>query len=113
MPRAKSNPKTRKKKWMKLAKGYVGGRGHLYRVAKNAAMKALMYSYIHRRQKKRDMRRLQIVKINAACRQHGITYSQLIHKLKEKGIEFNRKVLAELAENQPDAFRALVEEVVS
>ena len=113
MPRAKFKPKTRKKKWMKLVKGYVGGRGRLYRVAKNAAMKALMYSYIHRRQKKRDMRRLQIVKINAACRQHGITYSQFIHKLKEKGVGLNRKVLAELAEHQPDAFRALVEEVVS
>ena len=86
MPRAKFKPKTRKKKWMKLVKGYVGGRGRLYRVAKNAAMKALMYSYIHRRQKKRDMRRLQIVKINAACRQYGITYSQFIHKLKEKGM---------------------------
>jgi len=101
----------RRKKVMKLAKGYFGRRKNVWTVAKNAVEKGLVYAYRDRKAKKRDFRRLWILRINAGVRQHGLSYSQFIHKLKEANVELNRKVLADLAMNHPDAFKALVEKV--
>ena len=98
----------RRKKILKLAKGYFGARKNVYTVAKNAVEKALTYAYRDRRNKKRTFRRLWIARINAAARINGITYSRLIHGLKENNIELNRKVLADLAMHHPDAFEAIV-----
>ncbi|NOX37200.1 MAG: 50S ribosomal protein L20 [Calditrichaeota bacterium] len=113
MPRAKNNVAARKrhKKILKLARGYRLGKHRLYRTAKDQVEKSLQYAYRDRRQKKRNFRRLWIVRINAACREHGLTYSQFIHGLKEKNIDLNRKALAHLAMHEPDAFKALVEQV--
>lgn len=101
----------RRKKILKMAKGYFGARKNVYTVAKNAVEKALSYAYIHRKQKKRAFRRLWIARINAAVRQHGISYSRFINALSRNGIGLNRKVLADLAMNHPDAFAALVNQV--
>lgn len=101
----------RRKKILKMAKGYFGARKNVYTVAKNAVEKALSYAYIHRKQKKRAFRRLWIARINAAVRQHGISYSRFINALSKNGIGLNRKVLADLAMNHPDAFAALVNQV--
>jgi len=113
MPRAKNNVAAHKrhKKILKLAKGYRLGKHRLYRTAKDQVEKSLQYAYRDRRQKKRHFRRLWIVRINAACREHGLTYSQFIHRLKEKKVDLNRKALAHLAMNEPEAFKALVEQV--
>jgi len=96
---------------MKQAKGYFGARSKVYTVAKNAVEKGLQYSYEHRRLKKREFRRLWITRINAACRAEGMSYSQFIHRLNEADVEVNRKVLADLAMNQPEAFKAIVDSV--
>jgi len=96
---------------MKQAKGYFGARSKVYTVAKNAVEKGMSYAYEHRRLKKREFRRLWIARINAACRQEGVSYSQFIHQCSEAGVEVNRKVLADLAMNQPDAFKAIVDSV--
>src|SRR5512135_3841941 len=110
MPRVKGGPKTRqrRKKVLKMAKGYVGGRGRLYRTAVDAVHRALAYSYRHRRTRKRDFRRLWITRINAAARLHGLSYSRLVFGLKTAGITLNRKVLADLAVRDPQAFAAVV-----
>lgn len=101
----------RRKKIMKAARGYFGGRSKVYTVAKNALEKAMKYAYKHRREKKRAFRRLWIARINAGVRDLGLNYSGFINKLKNQNIELNRKVLADLAMNHPAAFAALVQKV--
>jgi len=96
---------------MKLAKGYFGRRKNVWTVAKNAVEKGLVYAYRDRRTKKRNFRSLWIVRINAAARMHGMSYSQFMGKLKKSNIELNRKVLADLAVHNPDAFKAVVDKV--
>lgn len=98
----------RKKKLYKLAKGFRAGTNNLFRPANQAVMKALVYSYRHRRQRKRDMRSLWIVRINAAARLNGLSYSQFINGLKKADIQLNRKVLADLAVRDAQAFQGLV-----
>lgn len=113
MPRAKRGFKARRrrKKLLKLAKGYFGKRKNVYSVAKRAVFKSLFYAYRHRREKKRDFRSLWIARINAACRNYGISYSRFIHGLKMANMELNRKMLADMAVNDPKAFESLVERV--
>jgi len=101
----------RRKKILKSAKGYFGSRSKVYTVAKNAVEKALQYAYRDRRNKKRAFRRLWIARINAGARLNGTTYSQLINNLKQNNVDLNRKVLADLAMNHPDAFAAVVKKV--
>ncbi len=96
---------------MKQAKGYFGRRKNVWTVAKNAVEKAMQYAYRDRRNKKRNFRALWITRINAGARMHGMSYSQFMGKVKANGIELNRKVLADLAMNHPDAFKAIVEKV--
>ncbi len=96
---------------MKQAKGYFGRRKNVWTVAKNAVEKAMSYSYRDRRTKKRNFRSLWITRINAGARQHGMSYSQFMGKLKANDIELNRKVLADLAMNHPEAFKAIVDKV--
>ena len=104
-------PRHRKKKrYMKAAKGYWGARSKLWRVAKNAVERGWVYAYRDRKNKKRDFRRLWITRINAAVREHGLSYSRFINGLKLSGIEVNRKVLADLAVREPAAFEALVKQ---
>lgn len=98
----------RRKKILKLAKGYWGAKSKLFRVANQAVMKSLMYAYIGRKLRKRDFRRLWITRINAAARAHGISYSRFINGLKKAGIEINRKMLSEMAINDEKAFAELV-----
>lgn len=100
--------RARRKKILKQAKGYFGARSKVYTVAKNAVEKALQYSYRDRRNKKREFRSLWIARINAGARQHGTTYSKLMHGLSTKDIGLNRKVLADLAMNHPQAFEEIV-----
>ena len=101
----------RRKKILKLAKGYWGSRSKVYTIAKNTVEKGLQYAYRDRKAKKREFRALWIQRINAAARHNGLSYSQLIGKLSAKGVGLNRKVLADLAMNEPDAFKAIVEAV--
>ena len=96
---------------MKQTKGYFGRRKNVWTVAKNAYEKGLTYAYRDRRKKKAEFRALWIQRINAAARQHGMSYSELLGKLGKSGIEINRKVLADLAMNDPKAFEAIVEKV--
>ena len=103
--------KRRKKKIIKLAKGYKWGRKSKYRAAKQAVYKALSYAYRDRRVRKRDFRRLWQIKINAGVRQHELSYSKFINLLKKKEIALDRKILADLAENKPKIFEKIVEEV--
>ncbi|MFD1551882.1 50S ribosomal protein L20 [Putridiphycobacter roseus] len=103
--------RTRRKKVMKLAKGYFGRRKNVWTVAKNAVEKGLGYAYVGRKQKKRNFRSLWITRINAGVRPHGMSYSQFIGKLNAKGLKLNRKVLADLAMNHPEAFKAVVDSV--
>ncbi|MFX0558286.1 50S ribosomal protein L20 [Maribacter sp. CXY002] len=103
--------RARRKKVMKQAKGFFGRRKNVWTVAKNAVEKAMLYAYRDRRNKKRTFRALWITRINAGARQHGMSYSQFMGKLKAENIELNRKVLADLAMNHPDAFKAIVEQV--
>ncbi|PCH67747.1 MAG: 50S ribosomal protein L20 [Bacteroidetes bacterium] len=113
MPRSTNSvaSKARRKKILKQAKGYFGRRKNVYTVAKNAVEKALSYSYRDRRNKKRTFRALWIQRINAGSREYGMSYSVFMGKLKEKNIELDRKVLADLAMNNPEAFKKIVEEV--
>lgn len=101
----------RRKKIMNLAKGYWGSRSKVYTVAKNTLEKGLQYAFRDRKVKKREFRGLWIQRINAATREHGISYSQFIGKLAAKNIGLNRKVLADLAMNHPEAFKAVVDAV--
>ena len=103
--------RARRKKVLKLAKGNFGSRGNVWTVAKNTVEKGLQYAYAHRQLKKRTFRSLWIMRINAAVRAQGMTYSQFIGKLNGKGIALNRKVLADLAMNEPKAFEAIVKAV--
>jgi large subunit ribosomal protein L20 len=109
MPRAKRGNKRleRRKKILKLAKGYRGTKSKLYRSAKESVERGLNFAYTGRKLKKRDFRSLWIVRIGAAARLNGLNYSQLMHGLKLAGIELDRKVLADLAVNQPEAFAAV------
>ena len=111
MPKSSNSVASRKrrKKILKKAKGYFGRRKNVYTVAKNAVEKGLTYAYRDRKTKKRVFRSLWITRINAAARQHGLSYSELINKLKVKGIEINRKVLADLAMNDSKKFSEIVE----
>ncbi len=113
MPRVKrGNKRTeRRKKILALAKGYRGTKSKLYRSAKESVEKALKYAYTGRKLKKRDFRKLWIVRINAACRLNGMKYSQFIHGLKLAEIDLDRKVLADLAVKQPESFAALAGQV--
>lgn len=113
MPRSVNSvaSRARRKKVMKQAKGYFGRRKNVWTVAKNAVEKAMSYSYRDRRTKKRNFRSLWITRINAGARQHGMSYSQFMGKLKANDIELNRKVLADLAMNHPEAFKAIVDKV--
>jgi large subunit ribosomal protein L20 len=96
---------------MEMAKGYYGRRKNVWTVAKNAVEKALVYSYRDRRQKKRSFRALWIQRINAGVRQHDMSYSEFMGKVHKSGVELNRKVLADLAMNHPEAFKAVVDKV--
>jgi len=109
MPRVKGGTVTRRrrKKVIKLAKGYYGSKHTLYKVANQQVMKSLMYAFRDRRQKKRDFRKLWITRINAAARMNGLSYSRLMHGLSVAGIEVNRKMLAELAVSDEKAFAEL------
>ncbi|SOD82138.1 50S ribosomal protein L20 [Spirosoma fluviale] len=113
MPRSVNHvaSRARRKKVMKLAKGYFGRRKNVWTVAKNAVEKGLGYSYRDRRAKKRDFRGLWIQRINAGARIHGMSYSAFMGALNKSGIELNRKVLADLAMNHPEAFAAVVAQV--
>ncbi|CAM3932223.1 MULTISPECIES: 50S ribosomal protein L20 [Pedobacter] len=101
----------RRKKVLNMAKGYWGSRSKVFTVAKNTVEKGLQYAYRDRKVKKREFRGLWIQRINAGARQHGISYSQLIGKLATKNIGLNRKVLADLAMNHPEAFKAVIDTV--
>jgi len=111
MPRSVNSvaAKARRKKILKQAKGYHGRRKNVHTVAKNAVEKALVYAYRDRRQKKRNFRKLWIARINAGCRLNGMSYSAFIGLCSKKGVDLNRKVLADLAMNNPEAFKAVVE----
>lgn len=103
--------RARRKKVLKQAKGYFGRRKNVWTVAKNAVEKGLTYQYRDRRARKRDFRALWIQRINAGVRQYGMSYSVFMGKLADKGIDINRKVLADLAMNEPEAFKAIVDQV--
>jgi large subunit ribosomal protein L20 len=113
MPRSVNHvaSRARRKKVIKLAKGYFGRRKNVWTVAKNAVEKGLQYAYRDRKVKKRNFRSLWIQRINAGARQHGLTYSQLMGAVHANNIELNRKVLADLAMNHPEAFKAVVDKV--
>ncbi|GGF09089.1 50S ribosomal protein L20 [Hymenobacter cavernae] len=113
MPRSVNHvaSRHRRKKVMKLAKGYFGRRKNVWTVAKNAVEKGLLYAYRDRKTKKREFRALWIQRINAGAREHGLSYSQFMGGLKRAGIDLNRKVLADLALNHPEAFRGIVEKI--
>ena len=113
MPRSVNSVASRKKrkKILKQSKGYFGRRKNVWTVAKNAVEKALTYAYRDRRNKKRNFRSLWITRINAAARLHGLTYSELISKLKKNNIEINRKVLADIAMNNPIAFAEIIKSI--
>ncbi len=113
MPRSVNSvaSKARRKRVLKSAKGYWGRRKNVYTVAKNAVEKGMQYAYRDRRVKKREFRKLWILRINAGAREHGLSYSQLIGGLKKANIDLNRKVLADLAMNHPEAFKAVVDKI--
>jgi large subunit ribosomal protein L20 len=100
--------RARRKRILKAAKGYYGKRKNVYTVAKNVMEKGMTYSYVSRKLKKREYRTLWIARINAAVRAEGMTYSQFIHKLAEKNIDLNRKILADMAMNEPESFKSLI-----
>jgi large subunit ribosomal protein L20 len=113
MPRSVNNVASRakRKRILKLAKGFFGRKKNVWTVAKNAVEKGLGYAYRDRKQKKREFRAVWISRINAGARVHGLSYSELMGKLKKSGIDLNRKVLADLAMNHPAAFEAVVKKV--
>lgn len=110
MPRSNSSvPRHRRhRRIVKQAKGYYGTRSRNYRTAMDAIIKAMSYAYRDRRQRKRQMRRLWIARINAATRQHGMSYSKFVHAMKANNIELNRKILADLAITEPQSFEYLI-----
>lgn len=103
--------RAKRKKVLKQAKGYFGRRKNVHTVAKNAVEKGLQYAYRDRKAKKREFRALWIQRINAGAREHGLSYSEFMGKLSKSGVEINRKVLADLAANHPEAFKAVVDQV--
>ncbi|MBT3417514.1 MAG: 50S ribosomal protein L20 [Flavobacteriales bacterium] len=103
--------KARRKKIIKAAKGYFGRRKNVHTVAKNAVEKGMQYAYRDRKNKKRTFRALWIQRINAGARLHGLSYSELMGKIHANGIELNRKVLADLAMNHPEAFKSIIDKV--
>ena len=113
MPRSVNSvaSRARRKKVFKQAKGFFGRRKNVWTVAKNAVEKAMLYAYRDRKTKKRNFRALWITRINAGARIHGMSYSQFIGKVKANNIQLNRKVLADLAANSPDAFKAVVDKI--
>lgn len=113
MPRSVNSVASRakRKRIMKMSKGYFGARNNVWTVAKNAIEKGLLYAYRDRRNKKRAFRRLWIARINAGVRAYGMTYSRFIHALAQANIDLNRKVLADMAMNHPSAFKAIVDKV--
>ncbi len=113
MPRSVNHvaSRARRKNLMKLAKGYFGRRKNVWTVAKNAVEKGLVYAYSGRKQKKRNFRSLWITRINAGVRQYGMSYSKFMGAVHKSGVELNRKVLADLAMNHPEAFKAVVDSV--
>lgn len=113
MPRSVNSvaSRARRKKILKQAKGYFGRRKNVWTVAKNAVEKAMLYAYRDRRNKKRSFRSLWIARINAGARQHGMSYSQFMGKVKANNISLNRKVLADLAMNNPETFKAIVDKI--
>jgi large subunit ribosomal protein L20 len=113
MPRSKNAvaSKARRKKILKQAKGYYGKRKNILTVAKNVVEKGMTYMFVGRKLKKREYRGLWIARINAAVREEGLTYSVFINKLQQKGIELDRKVLADLAMNHPETFKGLIQSV--
>ncbi len=113
MPRSVNNVASRakRKRILKLAKGFFGRKKNVWTVAKNAIEKGLVYAYRDRKQKKREFRGIWIARINAGARQHGLSYSEFMGKLHKANIELNRKVLADLAMNHPTAFESLVKKV--
>ncbi|WP_422359683.1 50S ribosomal protein L20 [Reichenbachiella sp.] len=113
MPRSVNTvaSRARRKKVLKLAKGYFGRRKNVWTVAKNAVEKGLTYAYRDRKVKKREFRKLWIQRINAGAREHGLSYSQFMGKLTASDIQLNRKVLADLAMNHPEAFKAVVDQL--
>lgn len=110
MPRSVNSvaSRRRRKGYLHKAKGYFSGRKNVYTVAKNAVERAMQYAYRDRKAKKREFRALWIVRINAGAREYGLSYSRFMHLLSSKGIELNRKVLADLAMHDPEAFKAIV-----
>lgn len=113
MPRSVNHvaSRNRRKKILKLTKGYIGARKNVWTVAKNTWEKGLTYAYRDRKNKKRNFRALWIQRINAAARENGISYSRLMGALHQNNIDINRKVLADLAMNHPEAFKAIVDKV--
>lgn len=113
MPRSVNSvaKRARRKKILKQAKGYFGRRKNVYTVAKNAIEKAMVYAYRDRKQNKRNFRGLWIQRINAGAREHGLSYSQFMGKIKANNIDLNRKVLADLAMNEPATFKAIVDKI--
>lgn len=105
------NAKKNHKNILRQAKGYFGSKHSLFRTAKQAVIKSMQYSYVGRKQRKRQFRQLWIARINAACRSNGINYSRFMSALKKNNIQINRKVLSEMAIHQPDDFKALVDQV--
>ncbi len=113
MPRSTNSvaSRARRKKIVKQAKGYYGRRKNVWTIAKNAVEKAMLYAYRDRKNNKRNFRSLWITRINAGARLHGLTYSEFMAKIKSNNIELNRKVLADLAMNNPEAFEAIVKKI--
>ncbi len=113
MPRSVNSvaSRARRKRILKAAKGYYGKRKNVYTVAKNVMEKGMTYSYVGRKLKKREYRALWIARINAAVREEGMNYSQFMHKLTEKNIGLNRKILADMAMNEPESFKSLIQSV--
>ncbi len=99
----------RRKKWLKLAKGYFGKRKSCYKIAKEAVMKSLVYQYRDRRQKKRDFRKLWITRIGIACKENGISYSKFINGLSKANIILDRKILSDIASKEPEVFKKITE----
>jgi large subunit ribosomal protein L20 len=113
MPRSVNSvaSRARRKRILELAKGFFGRKKNVWTVAKNAVEKGLVYAYRDRKAKKRDFRALWIARINAGARLHGLSYSEFMGKLKKSGVDLNRKVLADLAMNHPEAFEAVVKKL--
>lgn len=113
MPRSVNSvaKRARRKKILNQTKGYFGARKNVYTIAKNALEKAMLYAYRDRKQNKRNFRSLWIQRINAGAREHGLSYSQFMGKIKANNIDLNRKVLADLAMNNPEAFKAVVDKI--